>query len=231
MFLFIPRISAVGRLVADDSYAYDQVKLGYSSVSGAVFETTVEWRNVAAIRNFTPLNKDVRGGIYDDIMLIVWLEKIFNPNTRTSDTKKRCIKLSMNTDPNYRYLERGTDGKDADKDGKPDIGMLPPGAYRYLTVKGWSSTLKKYVFRMQGINNVLRDINRDGYFDEKDTKLIVDASAMIADDMHIHQGGNTDTWSAGCQTLKLSHWNIFSEQIEKGRKAGQKQFTYLLVNG
>lgn len=229
MFLFFPALRNIVRFLIDESYAYDQCKDAYSQ-SGATFETQIGWRNVIGFRKFTPMTKDVRPGVYDDMIIVAWLENV-KQRDGTVETKKRCVKYPANTDPNYRYLERGTDGKDANKDGKLDIGLLPSGIYIYSTTKGWSDTLNKLVFRMQKKNRVWRDINRDGYFNEEDEKLVTDESAMIADDMHIHMGGKTDTWSAGCQTMELSLFNKFSLNIEEGRKAGQKYFTYLLVSG
>lgn len=42
---------------------------------------------------------------------------------------------------------------------------------------------------------------------------------MMADDMHIHRGGDTDTWSAGCQTMPQATWRNFVSDIGEGRKA------------
>jgi len=82
---------------------------------------------------------------------------------------------------------------------------------------------------MKQAYRIERDINRDGNFNEEDIKLIVDESAMMADDMHIHRGGDSDTWSAGCQTMPRTTWDKFVLDIGTGREAGQAEFTYLLT--
>ena len=77
--------------------------------------------------------------------------------------------------------------------------------------------------------SVERDINHDGYFNDEDLKLITNVGAMTVEDMHIHQGGDNDTWSAGCQTMPRLIFQGFMSEMREARRAGQAEFTYVLM--
>lgn len=76
---------------------------------GVIFENSVGWRNVLGIRAETPVSKDNLHGSYDDY---IWVSHIDKNGIKYSNG------YDSNTDPNYRYVQRGTDGADADGDGK-----------------------------------------------------------------------------------------------------------------
>lgn len=94
----------------------------------------------------------------------------------------------------------------------------------------YSNGVKQNVFQLMESQRIERDISRDGYFDEKDEQLIIDKSAMMEGrTIHFHYGGENDTWSAGCQTMKKADFQRFQDDIGEGRNAGQSIFTYVLV--
>lgn len=53
-------------------------------------------------------------------------------------------------------------------------------------------------------------------------------------EMYIHRaygpGQKVNTWSAGCQTMKLTDFEEFKKILANAAKANQKTFTYLLLN-
>lgn len=190
---------------------------------GVSFNTTVNYRNVLGSRKETAVSKDNELGSYDDAIWVFWLDK---------KNVKHSVKYRANTEPCYKYEKRGTDGQDADGDKKNDLGRLPLGVYTYKSAMEFSDRLKRDVFKMKKEYRVERDINHDGFFNAEDVKLIAKdrEHLMMVDDMHIHQGGENSTWSAGCQTLPPVNWQSFVKDIGEGRKAGQSVFTYVLTS-
>lgn len=53
---------------------YDMVARKFTA-NAALVETKAEWRNVLAVRHFTPATKDVPVGNFDDMMLVTWLSE------------------------------------------------------------------------------------------------------------------------------------------------------------
>lgn len=188
---------------------------------GVNFETVSEQRNVLGIRTETPVTKANYHGSYDDYIWVVHIDK---------KGVKYSNGYNANTESNYRYVERGTDGADANKDGKRDIGRLTYGAYKYSTTMWYSSGVKQNVFKLESSQRIERDINKDGKFDSADEKLVTNKDAMMEGrTIHFHYGGENDTWSAGCQTMKKAVFQKFKEDIAKGKASNQEIFTYLLI--
>jgi hypothetical protein len=186
---------------------------------GMAFDKAPNYRNVVALRKFTPVIADNAKGIYDDRIWILWLDKKGN---------KRAAEFEGNTEPSHRYY--GSEGQHANEDGKLDLGRLKAGAYRYSTHRQKRDPLG-FVFVLTKAQIVERDINNDGDFTEADTKLITNWDAMDEKQtMHIHKGGKSKTDSAGCQTLREPHWSNFVANIAAGKKAGQQQFNYFLIS-
>lgn len=221
--------------IDDSDLAYAMVEFMFANNKVSV-ETGAEWRNVLAIRSFTAISSDAPRGTFDDIIIVTWLSK---------GGQKNAQFFNANTDPSYQYSAEGhkkykkkSEGQDADGNKKNDLGMLPLGAYTYKayteshTVLG--QVFKPIVADDRGIR-VWRDINHDGYFNEADEALVKDENKMYeGKTMYIHrgyrQGQVVNTWSAGCQTLKFEDFEKFRESIASGKKAGQTQFSYVLVD-
>ena len=214
----------------DESYFYDTASQLYSQV-GAPFTTVPHYRNALGVRTETPVTKENLHGIYDDSIWLLSLD---------GEGVKHANQYRANTEPNYRYELRGTDGQNANPvikgqpanpnlDNKRDLGRLPLGIYRYNVAMEPSRQLKRDVFKMMQPYSVERDINHDGYFNDEDLKLITSIGAMTIQDMHIHQGGDNDTWSAGCQTMPQLVFQGFMSEMREARKAGQAEFIYVLI--
>ncbi len=200
-------------------------------------ETNPEWRNVLAIRKFTPATNDNPLGVFDDLIIV----------TRSTDKGATLTWdfFDANTDPSYQYSAEGTptyrphaknkggEGFDADGDGKNDLGMLPTGIYKY---KAYTETHKILgnVFKPLKALRVYCDMNRNGYFTKEDEDLIKYPDRMFeGGTMYIHRGYKTgqpvNTWSAGCQTMKFEDFERFRKNIAVGKANSQTEFTYLLI--
>jgi hypothetical protein len=112
-------------------------------------------------------------------------------------------------DPARKFTE--TSSQDVDKDGNRDGGRLLPGFYKYevSTRDVKVGTEKKTEPALRPVEDVPveRDMNGDGFFndahvDKKSGKTIL-----------IHTGYNSETGSAGCQTIHKGDWNRFLESF------------------
>ena len=106
-------------------------------------------------------------------------------------------------------------------DGKMDLGRLQAGTIRYTQQAG--NFLGNTFFRATQTQVAERDTNQDGCFTAADANRIDSKGAGTS--MLIHQGGATNTWSAGCQTLPKAQFNDFVAAL-----GGQRAFSYVLVN-
>lgn len=150
----------IGSKKSNQSEFYDLVMKIYQNF-GAAFDTRESFRNVLGSRKETALTEGNLHGLYDDSIWVVWIGK---------NEIKHATEYKASTEPNYRYVKRGIDGKDANKDKKLDIGRLPLGIYTYKSVMEHSKRLKADVFKMKQAYRIERDINRDGNFNEEDIK-------------------------------------------------------------
>lgn len=203
------------------------------------------------MRSFTTASRSNASGVFDDVILVAWT------TVYKGESRIRWVSFAANTDPSFQYMEgrndgvakkdqirpgKSNEGFDADGDGKVDLGMLPPGAYQYYSVPSVpQNTVLGLVFKPVsnpksplGIR-VFRDSNRDGNFNEADEAMIKNQDAMYEGyTMYIHRASRknqTDnTWSAGCQTMRFEDFEEFKKILAIAAKAGQKTFTYLLVN-
>lgn len=202
----------------DEAYFYNTANEIFGQMK-AIFDTTPNYRNVLGIREFTPVTKENKKGLYNDPIWVLWI---------TKNGTKRATEYQANTEPSHWFF--GTEGQDANNDGKKDLGRLPVGVYKYSTIMESRKKLGM-VFQLKQKQWIERDINHDGDFTEEDIKLIINQSAMNeGQTMHFHKGRATRTGSAGCQTFPPVAWANFVKDIEAGRKAGQMEFTYVLIN-
>ena len=234
----------------DEPDWYEKTKTIFKE-KGATFEIRPDWVNVMAIRNFTTASRTNAGGIFDDFILVAWTTVI------KGDSYIRWVNFRANTDPSFQYMQgrnngvakkdqirsgKTDDGDDADEDGKLDLGMLPPGTYQYYTVPSVpKNAVLGLVFKpVHNANSplgirVFRDSNRDGKFTDADEAMIKNQNAMYEGyTMYIHRASRVkqpdNTWSAGCQTMRMEDFEEFKKILAIAAKSGQKTFTYLLIN-
>jgi hypothetical protein len=207
---------------------YEKMSILYRE-HGIIFDTRTEYRNVLGIRAFTPLTEKNSKGLYDDIISVAYSTK--------KGARLIYLPFSANLDPSYQYSSEGAKAKkkigyDVDEDGKPELGMLPTGFYKYHATSSTHKLLGE-IFRPKTDNKagfrVHRDVNHDGYFTDADEKLVKNQDLMYeGQTMYFHEGIEDNTNSAGCQTIPRPNFETFRQVIQGGRKFGE--FSYLLVN-
>ncbi|MEE9434507.1 MAG: LysM domain-containing protein [Sphingorhabdus sp.] len=169
-----------------------------------------------ALRNRTNSKKH-KNGRYDDAMILVW---------REAGGAIRLRRYKGNTEPAGIYAwgqakaHKGST-TDLDGDGRNDLGRLQAGTYHYVRQSG--TFLGNKFFRARDIQVAERDVNHDGNFSIVDGDMVDPRGAGRS--MLIHQGGNSTTWSAGCQTIPKSQYGGFLRTL-----GGQAKLSYILIN-
>lgn len=171
---------------------------------------------VIALRR--PTNARVNGGRgrYDDRMIVV----------RRLGAGLEVNEFRGNTEPSAQYApggDRKTMGRDVDGDGIKDPGRLKAGCYRYQRAEDGASPVGGICFRSRRDQPSERDTNHDGSFTLEDRKRLDPAGAGKS--MLIHRGGDTNTFSAGCQTIPRSRYGEFVKALR-----GQTAFSYILLD-
>ena len=172
---------------------------------------------VLALRNPTN-SKKYRNGRYDDPIIVVW---------RKGNGSVGLKRFMGNTEPAGIYAwgqakaHKGS-STDIDRDGRNDLGRLRAGTYHYAP-RAQGNFLGNRAFRARNTQVAMRDTNHDGKFSLVDGDKLDPKGAGRS--MLIHQGGNTYTWSAGCQTIPKRYYNRFLATLGK-----QKEFSYILIN-
>jgi GH24 family phage-related lysozyme (muramidase)/LysM repeat protein len=173
---------------------------------------------VVALRTDTNTSANGGKGVYDDKIAVVW---------KNDDGRYQARVFEGNTEPSGQYAWDGpkaTRGSHTDMngDGKMDLGRLQAGTIRYQQQDG--TYLGNSFFRATTTQVAERDTNQDGQFTAADPDRI-DRSG-VGRSMLIHQGGSTNSWSAGCQTIPKAAFNDFVAAL-----GGQQAFSYVLVDG
>ena len=205
-----------------ESQKFDHYK-NLTELGGGTFNSEPGARNIVGIRNPTPIDagkldpKTLNSkGVYDDTLAVLWQEK--DGTKRVEEFKKATV------DPARKFTE--TSSQDVNDDGHRDGGRLLPGFYKYEVstrdVKTKDGTKQEPALRPTEDVPVERDLNGDGFFndghdDEKSKKTIL-----------IHTGYNSETGSAGCQTIHKEDWNRFLESFPE-EMANSKDIGYTLV--
>ncbi|GEM_PF-399898 len=158
---------------------------------------------ILGLRTETSLNTNAGKGAYDDRVVVLQQGKV--------------QEYAANTEPSAQY--DGRYGADFNGDGRKELGRIAEGTVTFQ--KSASSTLGN-VLRPTENHAVQRDTNHDGLIDAKDAK----GTGVSTDNSFLfHAGGNTNTGSAGCQTLKPGDFQVFWNGL-----GDQKAFNYVLVN-
>lgn len=164
---------------------------------------------LVAVRTDSSTGANGGQGEYNDTMALVW---------KDGAGRYHAQSFQGNTEPAGKYAARGY-GNDVNGDGRKELGRLVEGNYRY-ELQGGTFAGNRF-FRATENQTALRDSNHDGRFTGADT---IDRTGA-GRSMLIHQGGNSTTGSAGCQTLRPSDFNALL-----GALGGQSRFSYVLVN-
>lgn len=169
---------------------------------------------VVALRTDTNTNSNGGKGTYDDLIAVV----------QKTSSGYRMETFKANTEPSAQYDYNGPKASkgsstDMNGDGRNDLGRISAGNYRYTLQQGEFAGAA--YFRTSSGKTVERDTNQDGWFNSKDSNRI---QSNNGSSFLIHQGGSTNTWSAGCQTMATSDYNRFLNSV-----SGQGTFSYVLV--
>ena len=157
-------------------------------------------------------------GKYDDLIIVTW---------REAGGSVRLERFMGNTEPAGEYAHgapkahKGS-STDLDRDGRKDLGRLVPGTYHYELQSG--AFLGAPYWRALGVQEAERDTNHDGLFIVATDGDQIDPQGA-GRSMLIHQGGESGTWSAGCQTIPGSRYDEFMALMR-----GQPKLSYILIN-
>jgi LysM repeat protein len=156
--------------------------------SAGARQDLADGRKVAlSLRVDTSTDANQGKGVYDDRMVLMWQDAAGN---------KHVQEFRANTDPSGQYepggpYTRKPVGADYGGDARGDQGRLADGTYAYTR-----GTFLGAPAMMSGADQVTqRDTNHDGRFNDGVTTARSDYG------MHIHIGGQNNTYSAGCFTL------------------------------
>lgn len=160
---------------------------------------------ILGLRTDTSLGVNDGKGAYDDRIVVL----------QTNQSGGSVQEFSAATEPSSQY--DGRYGGDADGDGRKELGRIAEGTVTFS--KSHSDRLGD-VLRPTEAHDIVRDTNHDGRIGAGDkTVKSTDGSFLF------HAGGNGNTGSAGCQTMKpgdfQSFWNALGDQ---------SRFHYVLVN-
>ena len=162
---------------------------------------------ILGLRDETAVNANGGKGAYDDRIVVL----------QANASGGTVREFSASTEPSSQY--DGRYGADFNGDGRLELGRMAEGTVSFQ--KSHSGNLGD-VLRPTGAVGVERDTNHDGRIDANDPR----GKGQSTDNSFLfHAGGNTNTGSAGCQTLKPGDFQTFWNGL-----GDQKTFNYVLVN-
>lgn len=157
---------------------------------------------ILGLRVDTALSANNGKGAYDDRVVVL-------------QAGAQVREFSAATEPSSQY--DGRYGGDADGDGRKELGRIAEGTVTFS--KSTSGKLGN-VLRPTEAHDIVRDTNHDGRIGTGDkTVQSTDGSFLF------HAGGNSNTGSAGCQTMKPGDFQNFWNSL-----GDQSKFNYVLVN-
>jgi LysM repeat protein len=162
---------------------------------------------ILGLRDETAVNVNGGKGAYDDRIVVL----------QANGSGGAVKEFSANTEPSSQY--DGRYGSDFNGDGRLELGRMAEGTVSFQ--KSHSGSLGD-VLRPTGALGVERDTNHDGRIDANDPR----GKGQSTDNSFLfHAGGNSNTGSAGCQTLKPGDFQTFWNGL-----GDQKTFNYVLVD-
>jgi N-acetylmuramidase/LysM domain len=189
----LPDTTGLSEAQRYDLYAAQVQQFGDA---GAQADLAAGRRVIVSLRQDTSTLANEGRGVYDDRMVVLW---------RDADGTRHAVELAANTDPSGQYEDGGpymrrAVGGNYGGDARGDQGRLVEGTYVHTRGSFLGATAL-----MAGSDQVTeRDTNHDGRFTEG---VRTDRGAY---GMHIHIGGQNNTYSAGCLTLApAEHARLF----------------------
>lgn len=160
---------------------------------------------ILGLRADTALGANAGKGAYDDRVVVL----------QSTQAGGRVQEFAAATEPSSQY--DGRYGADANGDGRRELGRIAEGTVTFS--KSHSDRLGD-VLRPTEAHAIVRDTNHDGRIGADDKRVkSTDGSFLF------HAGGNTNTGSAGCQTMRPGDFQTFWNSL-----GDQSRFNYVLVN-
>lgn len=206
--------SALSQAQQHDVYG-SMVALRGNSAAQEAMET--QDRVILGLRKETRTTARRGQGEYDDRIVVLWRDAEGQGHVREF--------LETTTEPSAQYdghakttpaspgfadviTRTKTEGEDVDADRVRDMGRLAEGTteMRQTTHPRFEmpddfSLRPTRAAVAEGSNRVERDTNGDGWFDARDVNGVQDLNNTFK----IHRGGNENTYSAGCQTVRYEY--------------------------
>ena len=173
-------------------------------------------RNLISFRKETSTRANNWDGVYDDITMMIWQD---------SNGIKHVREYQSNTEPSSQY-EDSTDpradrrnkgmGVDANNDGRRDLGRLPEGYYEYQI--DYDPHLGNVLRPLKSVM-AERDTNHNSFFEPEEPR------ASAGKTMLFHQGGRTNPYSMGCQTMNPAEYQRFWRDLNSDGNPGVISYT------
>lgn len=186
-------------------------------------------------------------GEFDDRIVVLW-------RGNAGGGESRAVReFRAATDPSAQYDSRlrGTtvdgvvlnrrprvQGEDANWDRQRDLGRLPAGEYTFQRSTSDVISRGEVALRVSSPATVERDVNHDGLFNQVDRDELTTVAATRGTDavnarmsagttILFHRGGNTNTYSGGCQTFNgRADWDSFWQSLGPGND--RTRYRYVL---
>ncbi len=197
-------------------------------------------RVILGLRNEDRTTVERGKGAFNDRLVVVWRDAEGQRHARTF--------LDANTEPSAQYDGHAktrprspgfgdvitrvkTEGDDVNEDGIRDLGRLAEGTTELLqTTHALGQNDPEFSLRptpeaiAAGTRRVERDSNGDGWFDADDHNGVQQLNRTFK----FHRGGDKNTYSAGCQTIRQDGYDGFVETIRGN--PGQDRWQYVLTS-
>jgi len=226
--VWLPVISEQNHVELPDDNLSEAAKYDYCRQlilsHGGHFRDEISRRNLLSFRQETSTKANNWKGTYDDWTYLAW---------KDSSGQKRCRKYKSSTEPSS-WFEDSNDpragganyGRDANGDGRKDLGCLQEGYYEYMV--GYSNSygsqndLGNVLKPTEEARTVIRDIDHDGLFEAHEPML-------GASDMFFHSGTYNRTGSAGCQTMPPDEYSRFWKDLTANGSYNPNVIGYTIV--
>jgi len=214
----------------DEKYDYFKKEIENSGVAGSTFYSENGRLNIIAYRIYTPSPVNDSGN-YNDRFACVWLDM---------SGKKRVKEFAGNTEPAGIYLNHEDSNRKkrgASVVGSQGLGRIPANSFRnyYIGTSAKGKAADNHLLlRPKTKIDAERDKHtKDGNFNNEIPMTTYPDGRRNATEgtMHIHSGGNTSSYSMGCQTLHPTVWRAFFDDVLGKPTTGNRiSVGYTLLN-
>lgn len=197
-------------------------------------------RVIVGLRDETRTTEARGRGVYDDRIVVLWQDsqgrghaREFHQATTEPTAQYDAHAKTSPPSPGFENVStrKKTEGEDVNGDRLRDLGRLADGTVEMLaTTHPRTGHSDEFSLRptpqalATGAGMVQRDTNGDGWFDARDTHGVQDLNNTFK----IHRGSNSNTDSAGCQTIGGGQYDAFVREVRA--TPGQNRWQYVLTS-